>query len=593
MKLSHRLFVLVLLTLAVPVALQVLKEVELRQSREAALRNEALRRVQVTDAELVQVVDSTRQFLATLSQLHSVEANDTALCSPFFERLQRQWPDYALIAVADAEGRVYCASHAQDLGITVRDRPYFQEAMRTGRFVVGKYSVGRMDRGAILPFALPVLGAGGVPHAVVFTGVRLTWLASYLHQSGIPPAATLTVADREGTVLAEVPDVGDAPGQRLDALYLSLLKAGKEGVLETRVNRKDLIVGYSSPAAAPNLFAAVVFRKWAYFAPVDRDTLRDIAGILLATSLALLAAWAIAARFVGRPIRRLVEVGRRWHEGDYTVRANFAEKASEIGQLGTVFDELAEKLHVRERQLRAVAEAKRRLLAAAGHDLRQPLQILTLAMSKLGRKASSAAERRDVARAEKALDKLSSAFDMLVDAARLDSGGLQVQLRRFPINDLLDDIRDEWLPVAEEKGLRLRTVACAVVVESDREMLGTILHNLVGNALKYTEKGGVLIGCRRRRGALSIEVVDTGIGIPQDKIGVIFNEFAQLDPTHAGVGLGLAIVQGTAEILRHPVTVLSVPGKGSRFAVEVPVAGAPAADQAGSGGAPPSLGAPA
>lgn len=593
MKLSHRLFLLVLLTLAVPVALQVLKEVELRQGREEGLKSEALRRIQVTDAELAQVVNSTHQFLATLSQLHSVEANDTSLCSPFFERLQRRSPTYSVIAVADAEGRVYCSSRAPYLGTMVRDRPYFQEAMQTGHFVVGEYSIGRADGEIVLPFALPVPDPGGIPHAVVFTSIRLDWLASYLHKSGLPPSATLTVADRNGTILAQVPSGDDAVGRRLDKAYQPLLRAGQEGVIETKAKNEELIVGYSPPALARDLFAAVSFEKSAYFAPIARDTLRDIASILLATSLALLAAWAIAARFVGRPIRHLVEVGRRWHEGDYTVRANFADKTSEIGQLGTVFDELAEKLHLRERQLRAAAEAKRRLLAAAGHDLRQPLQILTLAMGKLGRKAATAAERRDVARAEKALDKLSSAFDTLVDASRLDSGGLQVRLRRFPVNDLLNDIRDEWLPVAEEKGLRLRTVACPVVVESDREMLGTILHNLVGNALKYTERGGVLIGCRRRRGTLSIEVVDTGIGIPQDKIGLIFNEFAQLDPTHAGVGLGLAIVQGTAEILRHPITVFSEPGKGSRFAVKVPVAGASAADQAENEGPLPSPSRPA
>lgn len=574
MKLSHRLFILVLLTLALPVALQVVKEIELRHGREEALRNEALRRVQVADAELTQVVNSTRQFLGTLSQLHSVEVRDSDLCGPFFERLQRLYPSYTVIAAADVEGRVYCSSRSRYRGMSVQNRAYFQEAMRTGDFVVGDYNVGPMDREAVLPFAYPVMGAGGAPRAVVITSIRLDWLASYMNKSGIPAAGTLTVADRNGTILMQSPG-RNAVGRRLEEPYLSLLHADGTGVVERTADGKTWIVGYAPLATAPQrLFAAVAFEKAAYFASVDRDTLRDVLAILLTALLALFAAWSIAERFVGRPFRRLAEVGKRWQEGDYAARTGFADRTSEIGELGAVFDGLAGKLDERERQLRAAADAKRRLLAAAGHDLRQPLQVLTLAMGKLGRKAWSAAERRDIARAERALDKLSSAFDTLVDASRLDSGGLQVRPRHFPIRDLLDEIKDEWLPVAEEKKLRLRTVSCSIVVESDREMLGTILHNLVGNAIKYTQKGGVLIGCRRHRGTIAVEVVDTGIGIAEDKIGVIFHEFAQLDETHAGFGLGLAIVQGTAEILRHRLTVISEPGRGSRFAVEVSMASA-------------------
>lgn len=576
MKLLHRLFILVLLTLALPVALQVVKEIELRHGREEALRNEALQRVQIANAELGQIINSTRQFLGTLSQLHSVEVHDADLCSPFFERLQRLHPNYTLIAAADVEGRVYCSSRKQYQGMSVRSRPHFQEAVRTGAFVVGEYDVGRVDQETVLPFAYPVLARDGTLRAVILTSVRLDWIGSSLSKSDIPLAGTLTVADRNGTILVQLSGSENVRGRRLAEPYLSLVHTASPGVVEKTINGKAWIVGYAPITVPPQgLFVTVTFEKAAYFASVDRDTLRDFLAILLTALLALFAAWSIAARFVGRPIRHLVEVGRRWQEGDYSARADFADRASEIGALGAVFDELASKLETRERQLRAAADAKRRLLAVAGHDLRQPLQVLSLAMGKLGRRAGSAVERRDVVRAEKALDKLSSAFDTLVDAARLDSGGLQVRLCRFPIGDLLSEVRDEWLPAAEEKGLRLRTVPCGVVVESDREMLGTILHNLVGNAIKYTQKGGVVIGCRRRRGTVAIEVVDTGTGIPQDKIGLIFGEFAQLDPTHAGFGLGLAIVQGTAEILGHRLAVISDLGKGSRFAVEVPMAGAP------------------
>jgi two-component system, sensor histidine kinase len=123
-----------------------------------------------------------------------------------------------------------------------------------------------------------------------------------------------------------------------------------------------------------------------------------------------------------------------------------------------------------------------------------------------------------------------------------------------------------------EKGLCLRILPCKAVVESDPRMLATIVHNLVGNAIKYTDFGGILMGCRRRRTEIWIEIYDTGIGIPADQVDAVFGEFQQLDTQREGLGLGLWIAANTAETLGHQLSVRSIVGRGSRFRIVVPLA---------------------
>jgi len=350
-----------------------------------------------------------------------------------------------------------------------------------------------------------------------------------------------------------------------------LRERGVEGVSEIDLGGRATIVAYTPLRDARNdIFIAAAFDKARFFAPLDRDSLRDALGIALAALLAMAAAWSIAAHVVGRPIRRLAAAASQWHQGDYATRVGGDAWVKEIGSLGAVFDELAAKLDARERELRAASDAKRRLLAAAGHDLRQPLQVLTFAIDKLGRIARGRPEATEVARAERALDRLTAALDTLVEAARLDSGVVQVRLRPILLGDLLDEVGEEWRGRAEAKGLALRVVPTREVVESDPTLLRSMLHNLVGNAVKYTARGGVLLGCRRHGARVRIEVVDTGIGIARDKLDRIFAEFEQLDGAADGFGLGLAIVRRTAELLQHPVSVRSEPGRGSRFAIDVP-----------------------
>ncbi|MEY9132555.1 Na+/proline symporter/signal transduction histidine kinase/ActR/RegA family two-component response regulator [Bradyrhizobium diazoefficiens] len=247
------------------------------------------------------------------------------------------------------------------------------------------------------------------------------------------------------------------------------------------------------------------------------------------------------------------------------------------------------ELRVRERTEaleRAKAEAeqanlgKTRFLAAASHDLLQPLNAARLFLSALDESlhisASSGGvdkERNLASSAITALRSTEHVLDRLLDISSYDAGAVRAEPFEFPIADLLVQLKVEFSAMARERGLVLRVVDCGLAVRSDPHLLRRILQNLLSNALRYTPKGRILLGCRRRGGDLRIEVWDTGVGIAAEDQKRIFEEFQRLAPgPEKGLGLGLAIVDRVSRLLGHAVDVRSRPGRGSGFAVTVPLA---------------------
>jgi Na+/proline symporter/signal transduction histidine kinase len=242
-------------------------------------------------------------------------------------------------------------------------------------------------------------------------------------------------------------------------------------------------------------------------------------------------------------------------------------------------------MQVNEALGRAKADAeeanisKTRFLAAAGHDILQPLNAARLYAASLIQRAESHAPREETVglarNVDSALEAVEDIFSALLEMSRLDAGAMKVELSNFHIDDLFRQLRIEYAPLAEKKGLRLIFASSSLAVRSDRRLLRRLLQNLISNAIKYTRTGRVLVGVRRRRGRLRIEIWDTGIGIPSEKQKSVFREFERLDAGAVeapGLGLGLSIVERMARVLGHSVTVKSQPGKGSVFAVSAPIA---------------------
>jgi CheY-like chemotaxis protein/two-component sensor histidine kinase len=238
------------------------------------------------------------------------------------------------------------------------------------------------------------------------------------------------------------------------------------------------------------------------------------------------------------------------------------------------YSNLEQKIEERTRQLTSANQAKTRFLAAASHDLRQPMHALGMFISQLRDMISFPEARKIVDHAELSVSAMESLLNALLDISRLDAGILTPKFEDFPVAELLARMENSFGPSAREKGLSFRVMPCSAWVHSDPVLLERILMNLVSNAMRYTERGGIVIGCRRRGEKLRIEVWDSGIGIPKDKQHEIFQEFFQLanperDRTK-GLGLGLAIVERLVRLLNHRLELASTPGKGSVFAIEAP-----------------------
>jgi two-component system, chemotaxis family, CheB/CheR fusion protein len=217
--------------------------------------------------------------------------------------------------------------------------------------------------------------------------------------------------------------------------------------------------------------------------------------------------------------------------------------------------------------------AKSRFLAAASHDLRQPLQTLALLQGLLAKMVEGQGAQKLVMRLDQTLGSISGMLNTLLDLNQIEAGTVRTEMVDFPIADLLERLTDEFAFHAQSQGLDLRVVRCSVSIHSDPHLLEQMIRNLLSNALKYTEHGKVLLGCRRRGGLLAIEVCDTGVGIPHDELRAIFEEYHQIDNAarerSRGLGLGLSIVQRLGKMLGHPVHVRSLPGKGSVFTIDV------------------------
>ena len=299
----------------------------------------------------------------------------------------------------------------------------------------------------------------------------------------------------------------------------------------------------------------------------------------LATDGALLAD-ARTVMQTRAPIEREIEA----QSGAWYIRRVLPYHTQDDGVEGVVitFVDVTERKHTAdaleaaEQQAELANAAKSRFLAAASHDLRQPLQTLSLVRGILAKKIKE--KKNDealklIARLEETTDAMSGMLNGLLDINQIEAGSVRAEMVSFPIKALLERLRDEFIYHAQARRLALRLVPCGLSIHSDPRLLEQMIRNLLSNALKYTKHGKVLLGCRRRKGILSIEIWDTGIGIPNEELQAIFKEYHQADNAARershGLGLGLSIVHRLGNLLGHRVRVRSHPGKGSVFTIEV------------------------
>jgi signal transduction histidine kinase len=526
------------------------------------------------------LIGDSQLLLRTLANLPQVRqmGRDPAACSRAVAGVLRGSPYYAQAAVVDADGILLCSDNPHHFGEVSIDRRTVARAIAERRFAIGDNAAAAREPGTLhrIHLAYPVVAEGDKVIGAVELALDLDWLNQRFAALALEKGTVLTLVDATGAVLARYPGPEPHVGRPLAPDVEALLRSGSttgEAVFGDGETRFFALAPLGDTAPA-DLALLLSIDRITLLAPAVRDLLVDIGIFFIVAVLGVALALLGGTPLLLRPVRKLGEAAARLTAGDLAARVAPPYERTELGRLAIAFDQMAAALEERERDLRKAHDYQTRILAIAGHDLRQPIQIVQLSHEMIGAGALPERERKYLARADEALRRLVHQLDLIAEAGRLEGKQLAPRLEPVALAPIFAEIAAEHALAAQRKGLALRTTASQVVALSDREMLATILRNLVSNAIKYTRRGGILIGCRRQGEALRIEVHDTGIGIPAHRLDEVFADFYQLDPKSEGLGLGLAIVRRTAEMLGHRLSVRSIPGRGSCFALVLPRAGA-------------------
>jgi signal transduction histidine kinase len=421
--------------------------------------------------------------------------------------------------------------------------------------------------------------------SVAEVNLKLIW--DVISQIKVGEHGQAYVVDREGRLIAH-PDISLVL-RNTDMTALAQVKAARAAgagastepvQTASDLRGREVLTAYA-PVAPLGWLVFVELPVDEAYAPLYEALARSGALLLAGLLLAFLAGLFLARRMVV-PIQAIRAGAARIGSGDLTQRISI-RTGDELETLAEQFNRMAEqlqdsyaglerKVEERTQQLALANLAKSRFLAAASHDLRQPLHALGLFIAQLRSHMKSAEGGRLVERIDAAVLAMNELFNALLDISKLDAGVLAPNIIEFPVAPLLRRIDSTFADAAREKGLSFQLVGSSAWVRSDPILLERIMLNLVSNAVRYTAAGTIVVGCRRRGDTLDVEVWDSGPGIPEGQQRNIFGEFYRLagGNTHGGLGLGLAIVDRLCNLLGHPIRLVSTVGKGSRFVVTVP-----------------------
>jgi signal transduction histidine kinase/ActR/RegA family two-component response regulator len=503
-------------------------------------------------------------------------------------RLLRQVPAIIEVSLLDASGReqIKVSRLAMDMVASQTDRSKergFVEAVANRSYYGPVYF-----RHASEPYMTIALAGARREAGVSIAEVNLRFIWDVVSQIKVGERGHVYVVDAQGRLIAH-PDISLVLSNS-DFTHLSQVRKVLSSVSPNSHGSIKGIDGKPVLAAhaiiAPLGWVVLVELPVAEaHAPIYSSILRSGALLAAALGLAVLAGLLLAKRMV-RPIEALQENAMKIGAGDLGRRISI-RTGDELEVLGEQFNSMAAQLErsyamlerrVRERtrELELANLAKSRFLAAASHDLRQPLHALGLFFGQLRSSLDAPDRDRIVERVDAAITAMNELFNALLDISKLDAGTLAPEVAEFPIAHLLNRVETTFSAAAREKGLRLRVVPSSAWIRSDPILLERILLNLVSNAVHYTGHGGIVVGCRRPAGNIRIDVQDSGIGIPADQQRNVFAEFYRIAGLERdgsrGLGLGLAIVDRLGRLLGHRIEVDSQLGRGSRFSVLVPLA---------------------
>ncbi|WP_247893362.1 hybrid sensor histidine kinase/response regulator [Azospirillum endophyticum] len=406
--------------------------------------------------------------------------------------------------------------------------------------------------------------AAGVFDGAVLVAVPVAVLAPVLNAFGDGTGRSVGLYRPDGVRLA-------GPG----ASSLGVLPRLERGTVRVDVNwmggGRASVLGVKRMADLPILSAVVIPRTAVldpWYVRMERGLMVVVAGVAALAGLSLLGAASLRREALAR--QALTQANAQLEQANVQLEERVEERTAALSTLNV---KLSRALEEKER----ANQAKGRFLSAANHDLRQPFQALRLFHHILMERLAGTRDHGIAEKMGEALDAGEKLLHALLEVATLDAGVVRPQLTDVPVSAVFEELLAEFRGMAAERGLMLRAMPTRMVIRTDRTLLTRMLGDLVRNAIRFTDNGRVTIGCRRQARWLRIEVWDTGTGIPAEQLDNIFEDFVQLGnperDRRQGLGLGLAKVRRKAALLGHALEVRSLQGRGSVFAVNVPVVG--------------------
>jgi len=608
-QLRTRLLMLVLLAILPALGLVLYTAVDQRRAAEKEAIASAQRIVRLAAATQKQHVEAARQLLITLSQLREIRPERAAEADTLFKSLLEVHAVYVNIGAIDPEGYLFASGLPGTNRLYLGDRSYFQIARDTGKFAVGEHQVGRITGKSTLNMAMPIRGRDRERfYGVVFVALDLSWLNQLAARAELPDGSTLTVIDRNATILMRysVPESGgDWVGQSLarDSRVMSFLKSGVEAVGVSRgldgVKRLYTSTPLSRSGGIADAHVFVGIPVQVAYAAANHTLVQNLIFLGAVAVLALAAAWIAGDMFVLRQVRGLVGAAQKMRHGVLSARSGVAHDPGEVGQLALTFDEMAATLEQRVGELqRAEAELKvlnedleRRVVErtlelkrsnedleqfayVASHDLQEPLRMITNYLQLLRQRYK---------------DKLDSGANDFIGFS-LDGSKRMSQL----IHDLLTYSRvgthgKEFVPTDCEQALAnaLANLRVAIdearaevthdplpTVKGDEVQITQLFQNLIGNAVKFRGEAAprIHVGAQRTGSEWEFSVRDNGIGIAPEDFQRIFVVFQRLHSRekYAGTGIGLSVCKKIVERHGGRIWVESKPGQGTTFYFTLP-----------------------
>ena len=360
-SLRVRMLGLVALMLVPWLILVVYTQADEREAAIVSVHGDEMRLIRIVTSNQAAQIEAAHELLTAFARLPQLHAKDAFTCNAFLTEMLTAYPLYLNFAMAEPDGNVRCSAVPLRSPVNVADRAYFRTAAATRRFAIGTYQIGRVTQRPSINYAYPLVGPAGNVEAVVVAAQSLSWLTAALSGLAFPTGATLVVTDRNGTVLAQMPEAGDWIGRTLpEQQVLAIVSAQKEGGVFEAPDAQGIerLWAHAPLIRGLDLHATIGVPKAVAFADINRRLVRNLAGLALVTIVALAAA-LFGGKFILRQVDALVAATRNLATGDLNARAPVIGGRSELELLAHAFNSMASTLQTRDRELR-IAEEKTR-----------------------------------------------------------------------------------------------------------------------------------------------------------------------------------------------------------------------------------------